>query len=70
MHGPGPFVIVWLLVFSGPYGQTVHPIHFKTLYSCMGMAAQYAKEESQCVSVSRPVILPTRDPLQVPMADA
>jgi hypothetical protein len=64
------YLIIWLLIFTGPYSQTVHPVHFPTLRACMVMAASYPAQQSECVSVSRPVILPGRNPLVVPQADA
>lgn len=68
------FVMVWLLILSGPYGDTIHPLHFKNLYAC-GLAAiemshEHPEIESRCEPVSRPIILPTRLPLGVPQADA
>ena len=66
------YILIWLLVFVGPYGRTIHPIHFPTLRACMIMASapQFEDVESECVSVSRPVILPLRSPLSTPMESA
>lgn len=60
-----------MLIFTGPFGQTIHPIHFPTAMACLQVAARmYPNEETSCVPVSRPVIMPRRSPLVTPQVDA